>query len=102
MPKTIFALDKIPESQLIETIKIAGDDHADIVTAVNDKKGTFTVESTFFSGLPGGSPITLNGKMSVFGGPDDPGVDPDEGLSLFDARSEERRVGEEGRSPWAP
>ena|SRR5271166_6637055 len=29
--------------------------------------------------------ISLKGRMSVFGGPNDPGVGPDEGLALVDA-----------------
>jgi hypothetical protein len=58
----------------------------DVVTAVNDHQGTFTVEATLISS-PAGTPgtmITIVGKMSVFGGPNDTGVGPDEGLSLFE------------------
>ncbi len=86
MPPTIEALAQVPESHLIETIKLFSDDGADIVTAVNDKKGTFTVEAIFSDNTPGGptSVITLDGKMSTFGGPNDTGVTPSEGLSLFE------------------
>jgi hypothetical protein len=90
MPAQIFILDKVPESKLIDIIKEAGDDDADIVTAVNDNQGTFTIESTFLqpaaAGAAGaaGATITLDGKMSTFGGPGDTGVGPAEGLSLFE------------------
>ena len=87
MPSRIETLDKVPESKLITTIKGFSDDDADIVTAVNNRKGSFTVEATFL-GAPtsaGGASIVLAGKMSTFGGPADTGVRPDEGLSLFDA-----------------
>ena len=86
MSPRIETLDKVPENDLIDTIKEFRDDKADIVTAVNDKQGTFTVEATFM-GSPAGTPgtmITLVGKMSVFGGPNDTGVDQDENLSLFE------------------
>src|SRR6516165_5063758 len=85
MPTRIEPLDKVPENNLIDTIQEYRDDDADIVTAINDNQGTFTVEATFM-GCPAGTPgtmITLVGRMSVFGGPDDTGVAPDEGLSLF-------------------
>src|SRR5690349_7133021 len=87
MPSRIETLDKVPEGKLIATIKGFSDDDADIVTAVNNRKGSFTVEATFL-GAPasaGGASITLDGKMSTFGGPGDTGVRPDEGLSLIDA-----------------
>jgi hypothetical protein len=86
MPPHIFTLDKVAESKLIETIKKADDDNADIVTAVNDTHGTFTVESTFMDHPAGTSGTIIRvGKMSIFGGPGDTGVGPDEGLSLFEA-----------------
>ncbi len=85
MPAQVFVLDKVPESKLVDIIKEAGDDDAAIVTAINDGKGTFTVESTFIqaAGAAAGT-ITVDGKMSTFGGPNDPGVKPDEGLAIFD------------------
>jgi len=85
MPIRIETLDKVPEDSLVETIALFSASTADIVTAINDNEGTFTVEATFFGDLPAHSPITLEGKMSVFGGPDDHLVGPDEGLSLFEA-----------------
>jgi putative chitinase len=86
MPPQIFTIAKVPEDKLIETIKIADDDTADIVTAVNDEQGTFTVEQTFMDHPVGTSGVIIKvGKMSTFGGPDDTGVGPGEGLSLFDA-----------------
>jgi hypothetical protein len=87
MPSRIETLDKVPESKLIATIKGFSDDDADVVTAVNNGKGSFTVEAAFL-GAPtsaGGASVILDGKMSTFGGPNDTGVRPDEGLSLFDA-----------------
>ena len=86
MPPRIETLDKVPETKLIETIKEFSDDDADTVTAVNNNKGTFTVEATFLDTPAGasGAVMTLDGKMSTFGGPDDTGVRPNEGLSLFD------------------
>jgi hypothetical protein len=86
MPSRIETLDKVPESKLIATIKGFSDDEADIVTAVNNRKGSFTVEATFTDSPsgPSGATIILDGKMSTFGGPNDTGVRPDEGLSLFD------------------
>src|ERR1700693_4554989 len=86
MSSRIETLDKVPKKNLIETIKAFRDDNADVVTAVNDHQGTFTVEATLISS-PAGTPgtmITIVGKMSVFGGPNDTGVGPDEGLSLFE------------------
>src|SRR6516164_3517142 len=79
MSTRVETLDKVPENYLIETIQEYRDDEADIVTAINDNQGTFTVEATFMGG-----PTTLVGRMSFFGGPNDTGVAPDEGLSLFD------------------
>lgn len=88
MAVQIFALDKVRESELVETVKKASDDEPNFVTAINDGQGTFTVESTFISddgAAANGSSITLQGKMSHFGGPQDTGVKPDEGLAIMDA-----------------
>jgi len=87
MPSRIETLDKVPESRLIATIKGFSDDDADIVTAINNRKGSFTVEATFLDTptRAAGASMVLDGKMSTFGGPDDTGVRPGEGLSLFDA-----------------
>lgn len=87
MPTQIFTLDKVPEDKLIDIIQEARGDGANIVTAVNDNQGTFTIDETFLQPAAAGAAgtITLNGKMSVFGGPNDPGVAPDEGLALFEA-----------------
>lgn len=88
MPATVNKLIEIKEGELLEKIVSFKEiDEADIVTAYADGKGTYTVESTIIvadalSVLPGTS-ITLEGKMSVFGGPEDTGVTPDEGLALF-------------------
>ena len=86
MPLFLEILDKVPEDKLIETIFSFSEDEADIVTAVNDTKGTFSVEATFKDDAANveGAVIRVKGKMSFFGGPNDPGVKPDEGLSLFD------------------
>ena len=83
MAVKIEILDLVPEDKLVETIELFGASHADIVTAINDDKGTFTIEATFFGGSPAGSAITFQGKMSTFGGPNDDGVRSDEGLSLY-------------------
>jgi hypothetical protein len=87
MPTQIETLNKVPEADLIDTIGEYRVDQANIVTAVNDNEGTFTVEATFIEPDAAGAAgtITLNGKMSVFGGPNDTGVAPDEGLALFEA-----------------
>lgn len=89
MAVQIFELDKVPEAQLLDVIKEASDDQADIVTAVRDDQNTFTVEQTFLDPAAGAAgaagTITLQGKMSHFGGPDDHGVKADEGLALWDA-----------------
>jgi hypothetical protein len=88
MAATIDRMTKVPESALVNLINDFKEiDEADIVTAFADKEGTFTVESTVFvldasTGMPG-TPITLIGKMSHFGGPDDHGVAADEGLALY-------------------
>ena len=91
MPRTVEVLDRVPEANLIEQIQLYSDDHAAIVTAINDKQGTFTVEATFpdengggGSGGGAGGSLVLEGKMSTFGGPHDTGVSPSEGLALFD------------------
>jgi hypothetical protein len=84
MPTEIDTLDGVPEAKLKKLMKDFAQDQASIVTAINDGKGTFTVEATF----PDGglhAVMTKSGKMSTFGGPDDPGVAPDEGLSLYDS-----------------
>jgi hypothetical protein len=84
MPVRIETLTEVSEQELQDSIKDFRDAHADVVTAINDGKGTFTVEATFFDGAPG-TVITKLGKMSIFGGPDDTGVTPSEGLALFTA-----------------
>jgi hypothetical protein len=84
MPTEIDTFDGVPEAKLKKLMKDFAQDQASIVTAINDGKGTFTVEATFPDG--GLHPVmTKSGKMSTFGGPDDTGVAPDEGLSLYDA-----------------
>ena len=80
----IETLTEIPERELQDLIRDFRDAHADVVTAMNDRKGTFTVDATFF-GSASGTMIVKEGKMSTFGGPDDTGVTPSEGLALFDA-----------------
>ena len=87
MSVQIFALDKVSENELIETVKKASDDDPNFVTAINDREGAFSVESTFISddgAAASGATITLNGKMSHFGGPNDHGVKPDEDLAIMD------------------
>jgi hypothetical protein len=89
MAVEIFALDKVPESELVETVKKQCDDEPNFVTAINDRQGAFSVEATFITddgagGGAGGASITLQGKMSHFGGPQDQGVTPDEGLAIMD------------------
>src|SRR5690348_5073815 len=88
MPTTIHAISSVSEDGLKDLIQDLREiDHVDIVTAINDNKGTFTVEATVLgttqAAAGGGGAVTLNGKMSVFGGPADHGVGPDEGLALF-------------------
>jgi hypothetical protein len=85
MPIRIEILDLVPEDKLVETVALFSASAADIVTAINDNHNTFTVEATFFDNSAAGSAIALDGKMSTFGGPDDHGVGPNEGLSLFEA-----------------
>src|SRR5437879_1874515 len=86
MPPRIETLDKVPENKLQEIIKSFSEDDASIVTAINDGKGTFTVEATFLGGGGGShASVIKTGKMSTFGGPQDTGVSPSEGLALFDA-----------------
>ena len=90
MPATIDRETKVPESELVQRINDFKEiNEADIVTAFADKDGTFTIEGTVFvldkaTGMPG-TPITLVGKMSHFGGPDDTGVAADEGLALYNS-----------------
>jgi len=84
MPIEIQALDEVPEGSLKKIIKDFAQDGANIVTAINDSKGTFSVEATFIDPGPQGS-IAKSGKMSTFGGPHDTGVSPSEGLALYDA-----------------
>lgn len=87
MPIRIDALTDVPETKFLNLIQDYHDiDNADIVTAYRDNKGTFTVESTIFDRTAGAAAgtITIKGKMSIFGGPNDQGVKPDEGLALFD------------------
>jgi hypothetical protein len=84
MPTEIDTLDKVPEAKIKKLMKDFAQDGASMVTVINDGTGTFTVEATF----PDGglhAIVTKSGKMSTFGGPDDTGVTPDEGLSLYDS-----------------
>lgn len=86
MPTIINTVPGIPEDGLQQAISDFRDfDHPDIVTAVNTGNGVYTLDVTVFDRTPAaaGSTMTLDGKMSHFGGPDDTGVGPDEGLSLF-------------------
>jgi hypothetical protein len=90
MATRIDSLTGVPETTFIQLMNDFRDfNNANIVTAIRDDKGTFTVTSTVFDnasagGSPSGTSVTLTGKMSFFGGPDDHGVGPNEGLSLFD------------------
>jgi hypothetical protein len=87
MATSINTITGVPEQHLQELLNDYREfDQADIVTAINDGTGTFTVESTVFDKAPspGGSSIIINGKMSTFGGPNDTGVSPSEGLSMFE------------------
>jgi hypothetical protein len=87
MPTTIHTISSVPENELQDLIKDLRElDHVDIVTAINDGKGAFTVEATVFeqAAAGGAEGISQKGKMSVFGGPNDHGVGPDEGLAIFD------------------
>jgi hypothetical protein len=88
MPTNVATITKVPEKDLLDVIEDSKEiDEADIVTAFSDRQGTFTVDSTIIvidqpTGLPSTS-MTKTGKMSVFAGPDDPGVAADEGLALY-------------------
>ncbi|WP_426436017.1 hypothetical protein [Bradyrhizobium genosp. P] len=85
MPVEIEALDEVPEANLKQIIKEFASVQANTITAINDNKGTFTVEATFIDGdVDSLGSITQSGKMSTFGGPQDMGVSPDEGLALYD------------------
>jgi hypothetical protein len=88
MPTRIDTQSGVPENDLQQLIRDYKEfDQVNIVTAVNDGNHTFTVEATKFDTAPpaaGGSSIVIDGKMSTFGGPDDHGVKPEEGLALFD------------------
>jgi hypothetical protein len=87
MPTRIEIFDKVKEGDMIVFFKEFGDDAAKYVTAINDNQGTFSIEATFIdppaAGAAAGT-LKLEGKMSTFGGPGDPGVKPDEGVSLFE------------------
>jgi hypothetical protein len=83
MPIEIQALDEVPENKLKKIIKDFAQDGANIITAINDGVGTFSVEATFIDPGPQAS-ITKSGKMSMFGGPNDHYVSPSEGLAIFD------------------
>src|SRR5229473_1937354 len=90
MPTNTDRLTDVPEENLLEMIKSFREiDEADIVTAFRDSNGKFTVDSTVIVvDQPtdvSGTPITIAGKMSIFGGPQDTGVGDDEGLALFSA-----------------
>jgi hypothetical protein len=89
MAVEIFALDKVPANELVVNVKTAADDHPNFVTAINDREGSFSIEATFITddgaaAGAGGPSITFQGKMSHFGGPDDHGVTPEEGLAIMD------------------
>ena len=82
MPIEIQALDEIPEASLKKIVRQFAQVDANIVTAINDGVGTFSVEATFIDPGPQGA-LIKNGKVSTFGGPHDTGVSPSEGLALF-------------------
>ena len=87
MAVEIFILDKVREQNSSKPVKKQCDDAPNFVTAINDGQGTFSVKSTFISedDAASGASITLQGKMSHFGGPEDTtGVKPDEGLAIMD------------------
>jgi hypothetical protein len=86
MPIEVQALDEVKEVDLIQTIKGFAQDGANIVTAINGGKGTFSVEAIFIDPGPQGS-ITRSGKISTFGGPNDLGVSASEPLALYDDAS---------------
>ena len=88
MPTNTDRVTDVPEANLLEMIMSYREiDEADIVTAFRDDKGNFTVDSTVIvvdhSTDMSATPITITGKISIFGGPDDTGVGDDEGLALF-------------------
>src|SRR5258708_1364697 len=88
MAPNVNRLTQIPEDKLVDTIRHAQDlDEPDIITAFRDGSDTFTVDTTIIvadtpTGISG-TPITKEGKMSVFGGPDDRFIKPDANLALF-------------------
>src|ERR1700731_2874059 len=88
MAPNINRLTDIPEDKIAEEIKRAKlFDEPDIITVFRDGHGKFTLDSTVIvathaTGLTG-TPITKLGKMSVFGGPNDLFIKPDENLALF-------------------
>jgi len=84
MPVEIQIFTEVREGDLKKAIKDSAQDGANIITAINDGKGTFSVEATFIDPGPLGS-LTISGKISTFGGPHDTGVRPSEGLALYDA-----------------
>jgi hypothetical protein len=78
----IQVLNQVPEAKLKAIIKSFAQDGANIVTAINDTKGTFSVEATFIDPGPQ-TTITISGKMSTFGGPQDMGIAPGEDVALY-------------------
>ncbi len=80
----IVGLDQVKDVDLKGTVEDFAQDGANIVTAINDGKGTFSVDATFIDVGPQQS-ITQSGRMSTFGGPHDTGVSPSEGVALYDA-----------------
>lgn len=83
MPISVDALTAVPESDIFDPISDYIDfDNAAVVTAFRDVNGKFTIESTVYVGGP--STIEYAGAMSVFGGPNDNTIKPDEGLALFE------------------
>ncbi|WP_431201046.1 hypothetical protein ACQ86E_17480 [Bradyrhizobium betae] len=80
----IQVINEVLEDSLKTIVKSFAQDGANIVTAINDTKGKFSVEATFIDPGPQTN-VTISGKMSVFGGPQDMGVGPNEDLALYDA-----------------
>jgi hypothetical protein len=83
MSLEIQVMNEVPEESLKVIVKSFAQDGANIVTAINDTKGKFSVEATFIDPGPQTS-IIISGKMSIFGGPQDMGVGANEGLAIYD------------------
>lgn len=80
----IQVMNEVPEGSLKAIVKSFAQDGANIVTAINDTKGKFSVEATFIDPGPQ-TVVTITGKMSTFGGPHDMGVGAGEGLAIYGA-----------------